>query len=78
MNGKGKALYPIERRYLKENPKGVNEMCKVLEEMRNETAEKTLVQTIKNLMETTKWNAERAMDALKIPISEQEKYKSRL
>ena len=65
-------------RYLKENPKGVNEMCKALEEMRNETAEKTLVQTIKNLMETTKWNAERAMDALKIPISEQEKYKSRL
>lgn len=65
-------------RYLKENPRGVNEMCKVLEEMRNETAEKTLVQTIKNLMETMKWSAEQAMAAMKIPTSEQEKYKSRL
>ncbi len=65
-------------RYLKENPRGVNEMCKVLEEMRNETAEKTLVQTIKNLMETMKWSAEQAMAAMKIPMSEQEKYKSRL
>ena len=65
-------------RYLKENPRGVSEMCKVLEEMRNETAEKTLVQTIKNLMETMKWSAEQAMAAMKIPTSEQEKYKSRL
>lgn len=65
-------------RYLKENPKGVNEMCKVLEEMRNETAENTLLQMIRNLMETTKWNAERAMEALKVPLSEQEKYKAKL
>ncbi len=53
-------------------------MCKVLEEMRNETAENTLVQTIRNLMETMKWSAEQAMAAMKIPMSEQEKYKSRL
>lgn len=65
-------------RYLKENPKGVSEMCKALEEMRNETAENTLLQMIRNLMETTKWNAERAMEALKVPLSEQEKYKAKL
>lgn len=65
-------------RYLKENSKGVNEMCKALEEMRNETAENTLLQTIKNLMETMKWSAEQAMAAMKIPTSEQEKYKARL
>lgn len=65
-------------RYLKEDPKGVNEMCKALEEMRNETAENTLLQTIKNLMETMKWSAEQAMAAMKIPATEQEKYKSRL
>lgn len=65
-------------RYLKENPKGVNEMCKALEEMRNETAENTLLQTIRNLMETMKWSAEQAMAAMKIPTSEQEKYKARL
>ena len=34
-------------RYLKENPKGVNEMCKVLEEMRNETTRKTSLETAK-------------------------------
>lgn len=70
--------YDIMAERLKENPKGVNEMCKALEEMRNETAENTLLQTIKNLMETMKWSAEQAMRAMKIPTSEQEKYKARL
>lgn len=65
-------------RYLKENLKGVNEMCKALEEMRNETAENTLLQMIRNLLKTTKWNAECAMEALKVPLSEQEKYKEKL
>jgi len=69
-------------RYLKENPKGVNEMCKAMEDMRNEvaerTAENTLLQNIKNLMETLKLSAEQAMDALKIPDSEKAKYMSRL
>ncbi len=69
-------------RYLKENPKGVNEMCKAMEDMRNEVAEKTaentLLQVIKNLMETMKLSAEQAMDALKIPDSEKAKYMSRL
>ena len=69
-------------RYLKENPKGVQEMCKSMEDMRNEvaerTAENTLLQMIRSLMETTKWSAERAMDALKIPDADKEKYISRL
>lgn len=69
-------------RYLKENPKGVSEMCKAIEDMRNEvaerTAENTLLQNIKNLMETTKWTAEQAMDALKIPDVDKVKYISRL
>lgn len=65
-------------RYLKENPKGVQEMCKSMEDMRNEVAENTLLQMIRSLMETTKWSAERAMDALKIPDADKEKYISRL
>ena len=69
-------------RYLKENPKGVSEMCKAIEDMRNEvaerTAENTLLQNLKNLMETTKWTAEQAMDALKIPDVDKVKYISRL
>ena len=76
------ALMAERTRYLKENPKGVDEMCKSMEDMRNEvaerTAENTLLQTIKSLMETTKWSAERAMDALKIPDDDKAKYLSRL
>lgn len=64
--------------FLKENPKGVQEMCKAMEDMRNETAENTLLQTIKSLMETTKWSVERAMDALKIPDADKAKFISRL
>ena len=32
------------------------------------------VENIRNLMETMKWTAKQAMDALKIPVSEQDKY----
>lgn len=65
-------------RYLKENPEGVKEMCKVMEEMRNETVEKTLLQTIKNLMETLKLTSDEAMKAIKIPDAEREKYRKKL
>ena len=47
-------------RYLKENPEGVRQMCKVMEDMRNETAETVLLQSIKNLMETMKLTADQA------------------
>ena len=61
-------------------------MCKSMEDMRNEAAkraaematEKTLLQTIKNLMGTTKWTAEQAMDAIKIPESDRIRYMEKL
>ena len=57
-------------------------MCKSMEDMRNEaakrSAEKTLLQGIKNLMETTKWTAEQAMDTIKIPESDRIRYMERL
>ncbi len=65
-------------RYLKEGRKGVSEMCKVMEDMRNETAENTVLQSIRNLMETMKWTAEQAMDALKISDADKLKYSERL
>ena len=77
----------VERtRYLKENPEGVNMMCKSMEDMRNEAAEKaakkatenTLLQNIKNLMETMKLPAEQAMDAIKIPDSDRIRYMEKL
>lgn len=65
-------------RYLKENPEGVKEMCKVMEDMRNEAAERVLLQSIKNLMETMKWTADQAMDALKISDTDRIKYEKKL
>lgn len=65
-------------RYLKENPKGVQEMCKVMEDMRNETIDCVVLQTIKNLMETMKWSAEQAMAAMKISEADKLKYIAKL
>ncbi len=65
-------------RYLKENPKGVSEMCKAMEEMRNEAVERNILQTIRNLMETMKWSAEQAMTAMKIPEADKLKYAAKL
>ncbi len=65
-------------RYLKENPKGVSEMCKALEDMKNEAVERTALQMIRNLMETMKWSADQAMAAMKIPEADQSKYADKL
>lgn len=65
-------------RYYKENTKGVEMMCRAFEEVREETRKKTREQTlledIKSLMETLKLTANQAMDALKVPETEQPKY----
>ena len=37
-----------------------------------------MVSNIKNLMETSGWDARQTMDALKIPANEQEKYAKQL
>ena len=69
-------------RYLKEDPKGVRMMCKIMEDMRdetrNETTERVMLQSIKSLMETMKLSADQAMDALKISDNDKVKYAGRL
>ena len=65
-------------RYFKEDPEGVRYMCKAMEDMRNETKDNTIIENIRNLMDTVKWTAQQAMDALKIPVDEQSKYLSKL
>ena len=72
------SLLAERTRYLKENPEGVDMMCKSMEDMRNEAVENTSLQNIKNLMETMKLSAEQAMDALKIPDSDRMRYMERL
>ena len=69
-------------RYLKTDPKGVELMCKAMEELREESFQRGIDQSrldsIKSIMETLKYTAQQAMDLLKIPIAEQSKYIARL
>ena len=46
--------------------------------MRNETIDRVVLQTIKNLMETMKWSAEQAMAAMKISEADKLKYIAKL
>ena len=65
-------------RYFKEDEKGVAAMCKVMEDMRNESArkaeEQTTVTHINDIMTKLKYTAEQAMDLLSIPPSQRSTY----
>ena len=65
-------------RYYKENPKGVEIMCRAFEETRNQAKEQTLLDSIRALMDNLKMTAKQAMEALNIPLAEQDKYASKL
>lgn len=54
------------------------DMCEVLDRVEERAVDKTRLESIKNLMETLKFTAQQAMDALKIPLSEQPKYAAKL
>ena len=65
-------------RYFKETEKGVEAVCKVMEDMRTEKERETRLDDIKNLMDTLKLSVEQAMDALRIPIGDRKMYKDKL
>ena len=65
-------------KYWKEHPKGVETMCKMMEEMRREATEKTRIEDIKTVMEELKYTAQQAMKLLRVPDSEQPKYLAKL
>ena len=78
-------LTPIlaeKARFLKTDPKGVDIMCKAMDELREQSIkigeEAALLMSIKNIMEGLKYTARQAMDLLKIPASEQPKYLAKL
>ena len=54
------------------------DMCEVLDRVEERAVDKTRLESIKSLMETLKFTAQQAMDALKIPISEQPRYAAKL
>lgn len=69
-------------RYLKEDPKGVNFVCKLMEDMRNESFNKGVEVAIKKMIsaviEKQHCTAEQAMDYLDIPASDRETYLTKL
>ncbi len=75
-------LLAEKARYLKSDPKGVDLMCKVMEDLREESIQRGIdqnrVESIKNLMKNVGWTLQQAMDALEIPASEQPKYASKI
>ena len=77
-------------RYYKEDPKGVEIMCKAMEEMREESfqrgvetgiqtgTEQNRLESIRNIMSNLKLTVYQAMDALGIPADDQPKYLAKL
>lgn len=53
-------------------------MREELEEERAEGEENAILVSIRNLMDSMKWTAEQAMDALKLPMDDRAKYVSKL
>ena len=68
--------------FLKGNKNEVIKMCKIMEELFKEELDKAkdegkkenLLDNIRSLMETMKWTATQAMNALKIPADKQKEY----
>lgn len=69
-------------RYFKENPEGVSLMCKVMEDMRIEAAQKAKEETtlnfIRTLMKTLNVSPQEAMEKLCIPAKERPVYAAQL
>ena len=57
-------------------------MCDALRELMREDLEEertnAILVSIRNLMDSMKWTAEQAMDALKLPMDDRAKYVSKL
>ena len=74
-----KEIYEAIRRCDKVMCDALKELMKEdFEKNTQETRQETLLEAIKNLMDTTKWTAEQAMAAMKIPDADRGKYIAKL
>ena len=67
-------IYPKECIFLKREKEGEDIMCKVSESFIQEGKREGFLEAILNLMATTKWDVEKAMDALRINPDERATY----
>lgn len=65
-------------RYYKETQKGVDIMCKAMDEMKDKKEKETKLHDIRSIMETLDLTAEQAMDALKISEEERKIFRTQL
>ena len=72
------ALLADRVRYFKEDKEGVQTMCKIWKEVRDEGARENLVVNLKTLMETMHLSIEEAMDALCVPLEDQDGVRSQI
>lgn len=74
-----KEIYEAIRRCNKVMCKALRELMKEdFEKKEQETKQETLLETIRNLMDSMKWTADQAMTAMKIPDADRRKYNARL
>ncbi|WP_167541202.1 hypothetical protein [Pseudobutyrivibrio ruminis] len=65
-------------RYYKESEEGVEAVCKLMEDMKNQKAQETRLDDIQKMMTKLKLTVEQAMDVLDIPQSERMSYLERI
>ena len=53
-------------------------MCEVMEQLRDESIERTRLEDIKTIMKKLGYTIQQAMDLLDIPAAEQDKYLAKL
>ena len=67
-------------RYLKEDPKGVNEMCRIMEEMRNESLKEGIkegaINSAKRMVEAGKYALEEIVSISGLSLEEVEKLRA--
>ena len=74
-------LTPIladKARFLKTDPKGVDIMCREMEKVREDVEQRTKMEDIRNIMEYLKCTAGKAMEILRVPEIDQQKYLAKL
>ena len=72
------SLLAERTRFFKRSPEGRRIMCEVIEQLRNESIERTRLEDIKNTMKKLGYTIQQAMDLLDIPAAEQDKYLAKL
>jgi len=65
-------LIPYDKREIYRSVEHLMKLCNYIDEIEEDTKKKNLLENIRSLMETMKFTAQQAMDALKVPADKQD------